>query len=79
MKKEEFCDNCVFGKPTGEGRYKNYCPECGEELKWEERDITTEMLDPSLWTVRQIEYQLKYNLEILKKTIQILFQGSQKG
>ena len=79
MMKEDLCDNCGFDIAIGEGPYKNYFAECGDEFKWQEQSITTEMLDSSLWTVRQIKYQLKNNLEILEKTIQILFQDSQKG
>ena len=78
MKKEDLCDNCGFDIAIGKGPYKNYCAECGDEFKWQEPSITAEILDSSLWTVKQIKYQLKYNLRILENTIQILSQDSPK-
>ena len=78
MKKEDLCDNCGFDVAIGKGLYKNYCFECGDEFKWQEESITTEMLDSNLWTVKQIKYHMKHNIKALEKTIQKLLQDSSK-
>lgn len=78
MKKEDLCDNCGFDIAIGKGRYKIYCAECGDEFKWEDQAIATEMIEPSLWAVKQIKYHLRHHLKAFEKTIQKLLQDSPK-